>query len=673
MTKPKHTDQSSILARPVSKLVSAFLVMVLACGLFVAAPKMAYAANTDITGTSSESIDTFQTRIQNAINASNSGDTVTVLGPNMDQAVPLSFDIKNGVTLIWKRSWGSPVSVTNLISITGGGVFEVAGGGWLGIAEGNSGTVINAGSDATVLITGGTVQAGTGRAISAYYVSVNGGTVSAQGNSNVVIESRSVEIHGGRVEAKGQAGAINATGIEVYGGTVTARAGTTINSNGAGVVRVFGGNVENTGSGIAISASGVEVHDGIVSSTSGRAISATTTDSVVEVYGGTVSSGTNSENSAAIYARNITVSGGVVEARGSGNAILATTKFSTLTISGGVVCATTGFAIYADDNSTINISGGFVFAYGKQILHSNASNKGVLLLFEENYNVTAGGIICAWNKDAGHSEYLVDTADDLTVRPTGRAVWGIHGGTVFGIAYSNGSNTGFFQVGGVHVAEIPKPPSYNVTVVSGTANVVSAPSGTTINITANAAPSGKVFDRWTSSDGVSFASATSSSTSFVMPEKPVTVTATYVELPPNTYAINVTTTGSGTANASPSSAAAGATITLTATPGNGYRFVEWQVTGGSVTITDNTFTMPASNVTIAAVFEAIPGGDNDNNGNNNNTSNGTADTNSMTWLWILLGCLAVLAIAGVVTYVVIRKKAKINPTVNGQEDPMTWE
>ena len=61
--------------------------------------------------------------------------------------------------------------------------------------------------------------------------------------------------------------------------------------------------------------------------------------------------------------------------------------------------------------------------------------------------------------------------------------------------------------------------------------------------------------------------------------------------------------GNGTASASPDKAVAGTEITLTATPKDGYRLKEWQVISGGVTIVDDKFTMPDSNVEIKAIFE----------------------------------------------------------------------
>ena len=85
----------------------------------------------------------------------------------------------------------------------------------------------------------------------------------------------------------------------------------------------------------------------------------------------------------------------------------------------------------------------------------------------------------------------------------------------------------------------------------------------------------------------------------------ITVKALWEDVPPAPaeFTITVKTDGNGTASASPAKAAAGTEITLTATPNTGYRFKEWQVISGDVTIVDDKFTMPDSNVEVKAVFE----------------------------------------------------------------------
>ena len=78
---------------------------------------------------------------------------------------------------------------------------------------------------------------------------------------------------------------------------------------------------------------------------------------------------------------------------------------------------------------------------------------------------------------------------------------------------------------------------------------------------------------------------------------------TITKAAPAEHTVTVTTEGGGTASASPAKAAAGTEITLTATPDGGYHFKEWQVISGGVTIVDDKFTMPDSNVEIKAIFE----------------------------------------------------------------------
>ena len=72
---------------------------------------------------------------------------------------------------------------------------------------------------------------------------------------------------------------------------------------------------------------------------------------------------------------------------------------------------------------------------------------------------------------------------------------------------------------------------------------------------------------------------------------------------PSTYTVTVSNDGNGTGAATPSTAAAGTTIILTAMPKEGYHFKEWQVISGGVTIKDDKFLMPDSNVEVRAIFE----------------------------------------------------------------------
>ena len=78
---------------------------------------------------------------------------------------------------------------------------------------------------------------------------------------------------------------------------------------------------------------------------------------------------------------------------------------------------------------------------------------------------------------------------------------------------------------------------------------------------------------------------------------------TIAKAPETEYAVTVRDDGHGTGSADPASATAGTEITLTATPNAGYRFKEWQVMSGDVTVRDDKFTMPGSDVEVKAIFE----------------------------------------------------------------------
>ena len=135
---------------------------------------------------------------------------------------------------------------------------------------------------------------------------------------------------------------------------------------------------------------------------------------------------------------------------------------------------------------------------------------------------------------------------------------------------------------------------------TASASVASAAQGEQVTLTA-APNEGYEFDKWVVEDNkVTLANPNSPTTTFTMPANPVTVKAIFEQ---KKYAVTVQTDGNGTASAHPTSAAKGEAVTLTAAPNEGYEFKEWQVVSGNITINDNKFTMPASEVTIKASFK----------------------------------------------------------------------
>ena len=136
---------------------------------------------------------------------------------------------------------------------------------------------------------------------------------------------------------------------------------------------------------------------------------------------------------------------------------------------------------------------------------------------------------------------------------------------------------------------------------TGSADPASAAAGTEITLTATP-NAGYHFKEWQVMSG----DVTVRDDKFTMPSDNVEIKAIFEEDAPPTpteYTVTVKTDGNGTASASHAKAVVGTEITLTATPNAGYHFKEWQVMSGDVTVRDDKFTMPGSDVEVKAIFE----------------------------------------------------------------------
>ncbi|UEB33910.1 SpaA isopeptide-forming pilin-related protein [Finegoldia magna] len=102
--------------------------------------------------------------------------------------------------------------------------------------------------------------------------------------------------------------------------------------------------------------------------------------------------------------------------------------------------------------------------------------------------------------------------------------------------------------------------------------------------------------------------------SFTMPKAEVTVTATFVkDTTTMEYQVNIDKNiQNGKLSASPTSAKAGETVSITAIANDGFELSSITVTdtlGNPVTVTKNSFTMPAGDVTVSATFNQVNMGD----------------------------------------------------------------
>jgi uncharacterized repeat protein (TIGR02543 family) len=144
---------------------------------------------------------------------------------------------------------------------------------------------------------------------------------------------------------------------------------------------------------------------------------------------------------------------------------------------------------------------------------------------------------------------------------------------------STTSSTATFEMpnNAVSVRAVFEEITYTVTVTDGTGSGNYA-AGATVSITADSPPSGQQFKNWTTaSEGVTFANANSSSTSFTMPSNAVSVTANFEAI---TYTVTFNSNNES-AVAPLTGLTSGSTITAPAAPTRtDYIFQGWYKESG---------------------------------------------------------------------------------------------
>ena len=181
------------------------------------------------------------------------------------------------------------------------------------------------------------------------------------------------------------------------------------------------------------------------------------------------------------------------------------------------------------------------------------------------------------------------------------------GSVISGTTYEVSSDTTFYAIW--------ESKEYSIIVTDGKATIGAgneiskAAQGTTITLTANAAPDGKVFDKWVVESGsATLEDANSETTTFIMPDSEVSVKATYKNAPVTTYSLTTQVNGGhGTISASKTGLTEGSTETVTFTPDDGYEIDLVTVNGVATDVHSNTLnvTMDADK-TVIVTYKAIP-------------------------------------------------------------------
>ncbi|MDY5510983.1 MAG: YDG domain-containing protein, partial [Dysosmobacter sp.] len=446
---------------------------------------------------------------------------------------------------------GAGISGTT-INISGGEVTAKGGqnGAGIGGGSGGSGSTINISGTAKVTATGGENGAGIGGGKGG-----NGGTINISGSAEVTATSGGygAGIGGGSGEAQATSGG----SVTITSGTVTATGGYYGAGIGggwkgsSGTIKISGGNVTAKGGQNGAGIGGGQGGSGDCITISGNAnVTATSGEKAAGIGGGSTGGSGG----------NITISGGIVEATssgwGAGIGGGSSGSGGQITITGGTVKATggataCGAGIGGGGNNgsggTIEISGGTVTANGG----TSYSNTGAGI---------GGGSSGSFATDGSGGGNAIIYASSISDQ-SNKENWS---GIIF-----EGNN------GGVYGS---RSLSSTFEVKSGQKLLI--PAGVTLTTNGNLTNNGSVFMVGTVSGALSGAVY-----------YPLTLT-------------DCTASGATSDYNGAPYGKAGGSVTLTSAQKTGYLFKSWTVNSGDVTISDNSFTMPANAVAVTAQYDA---------------------------------------------------------------------
>ncbi|MGN0714019.1 MAG: hypothetical protein ACI4LJ_09555 [Anaerovoracaceae bacterium] len=473
------------------------------------------------------------------------------------------------------------VTISSGVVTAIGGTVTSTDGNATGISHGIFSKNVSISSPAIVIAKGGTtnnqsygIYAVEGVTISGA-VEATGDTVSSlYGTSCGIGASKNVTISGTAVvSAKGG----NATGVSgnsngiyanenvtISGGTVSATGGTASSGNSYGIFAFQNVSIQDTADvTVYVTATGGEA-------TNGNSYGIFTNYGVIIESGTVTATGdTATKDSYGIRASTgLTISGDntVVTATGGtasrSKGIFVNSNY--VTILSGKVKATGGKATndisFGIDSSFMAIRGGTVTAKGGEATSANGYSYGISSLYDiEIYDgtVTAEGGKAtngSYGIDSERNTYIsggtvtakagtANTAGALSKKPKALPAayqWRISESDEY-TQFSDYASAYTWSAADTYVEIRDTDPAaattYTVTVTNGTASVGTASvsqaaAGTKVTLTATAAPSGQVFDKWVVESGnVTLADATSATTTFTMPAGDVSVKATYKNAP----------------------------------------------------------------------------------------------------------------------------------------------
>lgn len=394
----------------------------------------------------------------------------------------------------------------------------------------------------------------------------------------------------------------------------------------------------------------------------GGAIALDDSKCVVNMYGGEISGNNGNKSGGAIFLNSADKKGGTVNIYGGliannkaqNGGVIYSSCGGTVNLVGGTI---TGNNATNGNGGVINMSGGTITISGTKLINNTASQYGGAVYLYNGVTATmTGGEIS--NNKAGSEGGAVHVFGTSTFNLSGGKITGnssVDGGAIYlnrepsvlnmtggvisgNTATGNGGGVYIFRTGsvcnlsggtiekntanvggGIYVnpgnngqLKISGNPVVKGNTASGDANNVYLPSGKKLSISGNMGEGASigvttanknypvVFSGKYGQDysDYFFADAADAHVNYNA--------NTELELAAGAkkYNVYIITDDNGTATVSASSATAGTTIQLTATPNNGYHFKEWQIVSGNAEVSNDTFIMPAGNVTVKPVFEA---------------------------------------------------------------------